>query len=62
MLSISHRVQTEETNLKNVFLQLDHVPSKTTVLHGRSCNNFVAPHADIFKISPLNGEIICDIF
>jgi len=26
--SISHCVQTEETNLKNVFLQLDHVPSK----------------------------------
>jgi hypothetical protein len=27
-LSIPHCVQTEETNLKNVFFQLDHVPSK----------------------------------
>ena len=46
-----HRVQTEETNYKNVFLQPDHVPSKHELpfaLHGRCCINFLAFHADVF--------------
>ena len=46
-----HCVQMEETDYKNVFLQLAHVPSKHELpfaLHDRSCINFLAFRADIF--------------
>jgi hypothetical protein len=50
------RVQTEEIDFKNVFLQPDvHLHSRNTVvLLGRSCNSFMALRAAVL-------ETLCDI-